>query len=130
MNQKAIGVLTNLANRIDRNTGKHFVYILWLGEEITYIGQTKMLEARIDFHKCGDKEFDSYSFHAFDCIGDAINTERALIREHKPRYNKQVVAKVYEFDAQAHADRTERRRDRLERERANRQPAKGWRVPV
>jgi hypothetical protein len=63
------------------------IYLLFNGNKIVYVGQSKdSLFGRIEHHKT-DKKFDSFSF--FDCsIHELDDKEAELIIKHKPKYNK------------------------------------------
>lgn len=65
----------------------YFVYALWRGEEIVYIGQSTNLLGRIGAHT-KTKEFDYYSYYTCRDQLEMDNIESVLIYKFKPIYNK------------------------------------------
>lgn len=63
------------------------VYSLWNDGEIVYIGKTNNINRRLSQHE-GFKEFDSFSYFVVDNDFIADITERKLIYELRPIYNK------------------------------------------
>jgi len=65
------------------------IYQLFLKNKIVYIGQTVNLNKRISEHVADNKIFDSYNvFKHVENIDDRLQLEAALIKLHKPKYNK------------------------------------------
>lgn len=68
-----------------------FIYFLWLGSTLRYIGKTKStntLKARLEHH-ISNKVFDSVSVVAYYANNSEIHLiESLLIRYYKPYYNK------------------------------------------
>lgn len=89
--RKALSVETimsqALASRTSLTTGTG-VYVLWRGDEITYIGKSATFHTRLASHLLTSKEFDAYAFVPVhpDLVNEA---EAMLIRELMPRHNVQ-----------------------------------------
>jgi predicted GIY-YIG superfamily endonuclease len=68
-----------------------YLYSLKRKEEIVYIGITKNIKDRMNQHKRSKKVFDGYeilNIHMDRFY--ALREENNLIKEHKPKYNKQI----------------------------------------
>lgn len=89
--------LLDPAQRISAAPGNRFVYMLFLRGEAVYVGFTSQIGQRIGAHKSGATgiEFDEYSFVAFTDHAEAINAERALIEQLRPRFNKSMPQREY-----------------------------------
>jgi predicted GIY-YIG superfamily endonuclease len=89
--------LLDPSSRISAAPGARFVYMLFLNDEVVYVGFTSQLGQRIGAHKSGVTgiEFDAYSFVAFTDHAEAINAERALIEQLRPRFNKSMPQREY-----------------------------------
>ena len=66
-----------------------YVYFLFNGGVLVYIGQSKFLLKRITNHM-DDKEFDSVGYIGVKAE-DRIMVEAVNIREYKPKYNIQII---------------------------------------
>jgi predicted GIY-YIG superfamily endonuclease len=68
-----------------------YIYSLEDRGKIVYIGITKNIEERIKQHKRTDKVFDTHKIlNIFQDRFYALREENNLIKEHKPKYNKQI----------------------------------------
>lgn len=68
-----------------------YLYALYYKEELVYVGITKKLKSRIQYHKRSKKLFDNYKvLSMFNDRFMALKEENNLIIKHKPKYNKQV----------------------------------------
>ena len=63
-----------------------FVYCLIDAGSIVYIGFTRYIKERINYHRWQGKKFDSFGFKLM-LKNDAIDEEMMLIRKHGPKYN-------------------------------------------
>lgn len=69
-------------------SGTRVIYFLVQGEEVVYVGQTQDLENRHASHRSDDsKEFEETFYMRVD-EKKARVLERALIRQYKPRLNR------------------------------------------
>lgn len=75
---------------IDALPDDTYIYALYDAEVIVYIGITKDLNNRLKQHKRTKKVFSSYKIlNIFNDRFYALREENNLIKEHKPKYNKQ-----------------------------------------
>lgn len=71
--------------------GVTYLYGLYDKGELVYVGISKNLPARIRSHEKGDKVFDDFNILAEHSDRFyALKAENKLIKEHRPKYNKQV----------------------------------------
>ena len=82
-------IINHLRNNIIplESINKICVYSLWNDNEIVYVGKTNNINRRLSQHE-GLKEFDSFSYFILENEFIADITERKLIFELKPIYNK------------------------------------------
>ena len=66
---------------------RSWIYYLWKGNEIVYVGQTKTGILRILAHISDGKEFDSFSFRVVKPWNIDFE-EKKEIRRLRPKYNK------------------------------------------
>lgn len=74
---------------LTKNFNTPCIYLLYLNDNIVYVGQTLCLARRIQEHMESGKEFDSFCVHTY--MEDEyirLQMERILIRKHRPKYNK------------------------------------------
>ena len=72
-------------------TKLHHVYHLYHRNELVYVGITKDPVVRERQHKTSDKVFDRFEIiSSHETRGQALLIEDKLIKEHRPKYNKQV----------------------------------------
>ena len=67
------------------------VYVLWLNNEVTYVGQTAFLENRIYGHL--DKEWNFISILQTEETYKRVVIEAYLIHHYQPKYNKEGMPK-------------------------------------
>lgn len=98
-----VAALRDPMRKISIQPSTRFVYMLFQGDEVVYVGFTAQIGQRIGTHKSGITRitFDSYSFVAFNDHAEAINAERALIDHLRPRYNKSIPLREYEGTPEA-----------------------------
>lgn len=79
----------NRKKNSSKNKKINGVYILFLNNEIVYIGKSSNIKLRVIAHiKDKSKTFNSIKFHSFS-ESDTDIIEVAMIDKYKPRYNKQ-----------------------------------------
>ena len=84
-------IINHLRNNIIplESINKICVYSLWNDKEIVYVGKTNNINRRISQHE-GSKEFDGFSYSVLENEFIADITERKLIFELQPIYNKTI----------------------------------------
>jgi excinuclease UvrABC nuclease subunit len=65
-----------------------YVYYLWLGPELVYVGKTTNLGQRITTHLNSPKRFDRVTYRSVDSKDAMRALEKSEIHRHLPRYNK------------------------------------------
>ena len=93
----ALAALLDPEQRISVNPNNRFVYALFSKGEIVYIGFSASLEKRMRAHIDGVTkiEFDAYSYITLSSHAEALNTERKLIQQLRPKYNRVVAKSEY-----------------------------------
>jgi len=69
-----------------------YVYYLWLGPDLVYVGKTTNLGQRITTHINSPKRFDRVTYQAMADEQSMKAREKAEIRRHLPPYNKSGIA--------------------------------------
>lgn len=65
-----------------------FVYYLWLGPELVYVGKTVNLGQRITTHLKSPKRFDRVTYASLPGKEAMHDMEKREIARHLPRYNR------------------------------------------
>ena len=91
-----------MKNKLEQVTGMHrapafkgkgfFVYFLYLGDVVVYVGATTDINTRILSHAESIKEFDSYSVIPMATAEEMFELELRGIVKYTPRYNKTATA--------------------------------------
>lgn len=69
-----------------------YVYYLWLGPELVYVGKTTNLGQRITTHLKSPKRFDRVTYATMPDEQAMKDTEHSEMQRHVPRYNKSGIA--------------------------------------
>lgn len=90
---------TKLYFSVEEAFHKSYIYFLYQGDKVVYIGQTESFMERIAKHFSeATKVFDRFSVEPFEgSYMERLHKEKLLIRKFKPQYNTQhaVVVKLY-----------------------------------
>lgn len=70
----------------------HYVYVLWEGEEVVYVGRTINLPQRLGVFRRRTGLNPAGQYYPFAKLADAQAEEIRLITTHRPRFNKYVAS--------------------------------------
>jgi predicted GIY-YIG superfamily endonuclease len=76
--------------RLDKR--RHWVYVLWDGDEIIYVGRTVNLPQRLGVFQRRTGIVTSGQYYPFRCLAAAQAEEKRLILLHRPKFNKYVAS--------------------------------------